>query len=78
MISNLGFYNPTVPKLQLRDKETRSIIRFSTFTFFSFSWILDAFYPNGVKIVPSCIEHYFTPLALAIWIMDDGGQWVMG
>ncbi len=30
------------------------------------------FYVNGVKIIPLCIEEYLSPLALAIWIMDDG------
>lgn len=27
-----------------------------------------------MKIVPSIIDQYLTPLALAIWIMDDGGK----
>ena len=29
-------------------------------------------YVNGVKVIPSFIGDYLTPLALAIWIMDDG------
>jgi hypothetical protein len=57
----------------LRDNGTRSIIRFSTFTYSSFNWIYELFYINGIKVVPKCIEDYLTPLALAIWIMDDGG-----
>ena len=28
---------------------------------------------NYIKIVPLNIEEYLTPLALAIWFMDDGG-----
>jgi len=33
----------------------------------------DAFYTNDrVKIVPKNLDLYFTPLSLAVWIMDDG------
>jgi hypothetical protein len=46
---------------------------FNTFTFRSFSWIHDMFYKNGRKIIPLNIYEYLTPLALAVWIMDDGG-----
>ena len=31
------------------------------------------FYNNGKKVVPLNIFEYLTPLALAVWIMDDGG-----
>ena len=31
-------------------------------------------YINGIKIVPSNIGDFLTPLALAIWIMDEGGK----
>jgi hypothetical protein len=30
------------------------------------------YYKNGVKYIHPEIEHYLDPLALAIWIMDDG------
>jgi ubiquinol-cytochrome c reductase cytochrome b subunit len=33
------------------------------------------FYKKGKKIISPKIENYLTPLALAVWIMDDGG-WV--
>jgi LAGLIDADG DNA endonuclease family/Cytochrome C oxidase subunit II, transmembrane domain len=46
---------------------------FNTFTFRSFSWIHDMFYKNGRKVIPTNIYEYLTPLALAVWIMDDGG-----
>jgi hypothetical protein len=46
---------------------------FNTFTFRSFSWIHDIFYTNGRKVLPQNIYEYLTPLALAVWIMDDGG-----
>jgi len=55
--------------------------RFRTFTFSSFNWIYDGFYPTfpsgqiSRKIIPTWIEEYLSPLSLAIWIMDDGG-WI--
>ena len=29
----------------------------------------------GGKVIPSFVEEYLSPIALAIWIMDDGG-WI--
>jgi len=46
---------------------------FNTFTFRSFDWIYDMFYKKGKKIINPKLENYITPLALAVWIMDDGG-----
>jgi len=46
---------------------------FNTFTFRSFNWIYDIFYRKGKKIISPKLENYLTPLALAVWIMDDGG-----
>ena len=53
--------------------DIRYYYRFRTFTFSSFDWIFDAFYPNKTrKVIPNFIEFYLTPLALAVWMMDDG------
>jgi len=46
---------------------------FNTFTFRSFNWIYEMFYNKGKKVISLKIEKYLTPLALAVWIMDDGG-----
>ena len=46
---------------------------FNTFTFRSFNWLHEMFYKNGKKVINPNIEKYITPLALAIFIMDDGG-----
>lgn len=46
---------------------------FNTFTFRSLDWIHKMFYKDGKKVISQDIEKYITPLALAIWIMDDGG-----
>lgn len=45
---------------------------FNTFTFRSFNWIHKLFYKKGIKYINPNLEPYLTPLALAIWIMDDG------
>ena len=31
-----------------------------------------AFYANGKKIIPKMVARWLTPLALAVWFMDDG------
>ena len=36
--------------------------------------IYDLFYINQIKIVPSVLGQFLTPLALAIWIMADGSK----
>lgn len=51
---------------------SRRRFEFNTFTFRSFNWIHKMFYKKGVKYIHPDIEHYLDPLALAIWIMDDG------
>ena len=47
--------------------------RLRSFTFYSLNWMYDAFYPNKTrKVIPDFINIYLTPLALAVWMMDDG------
>uniref|UniRef100_UPI002A82F621 LAGLIDADG homing endonuclease n=1 Tax=Pappia fissilis TaxID=1040649 RepID=UPI002A82F621 len=77
LLSNLGYCNTKTPEIKTRlskNGKVRKIIRFKTWTYSSFNWIHDLWYINNVKIVPSIIGDYLTPLALAIWIMDDGGK----
>jgi ubiquinol-cytochrome c reductase cytochrome b subunit len=45
---------------------------FNTYTFRSFDWIYKMFYKKGKKRIHLNIKEYLTPLALAIWISDDG------
>ena len=82
-LSRLGYCSQTIPKLKNRlalHGKIRKISRFKTFTFSSFNWIEECFYIQDkvlnrrIKVLPSCIEEYLSPLALAIWIMDDGGK----
>ena len=47
--------------------------RFGTYTFTSFIWLYKLFYTNDkVKVIPNNIADLLTPLALAVWIQDDG------
>jgi ubiquinol-cytochrome c reductase cytochrome b subunit len=77
LLSKAGYCNDKLPivkeRLGVKDK-VRKIVRFSTWTYTSFNWIHDEWYINGRKCVPNNIDKYLTPLALAIWIMDDGAK----
>ena len=80
VINKLGYTDKNIPKIYSRKGSTlvgnldeiRYYYRFRTFTFSSFDWISDAFYPNNRKRIPDFIESYLTPRALAVWMMDDG------
>lgn len=77
LLSKYGYCNKSLPKLSTRlgvKGKVRKVVRFHTWTYSSFNWIRDVFYINGRKCVPSNISNYLTPLALAIWIMDDGAK----
>ena len=72
-----GYTNARIPQARTRlgtKGVVRKIVRFHTWTYTSFNWIHDLWYVNNVKKVPNCIADYLTPLALAIWIMDDGSK----
>lgn len=87
LIANLGYCNTTIPKIFTRLKKNgviRKCIRFTTWSYDQFNSIHSKWYiyhpqsikgrSNYIKILPKDIELYLTPLALAIWIMDDGGK----
>jgi len=77
----LGYCKSEIPIISSRidaKGNIRYIYRFRTFTYSSFNWIYDSFYVNNGykrKIVPSFIGEYLSPLALAVWIMDDGSKY---
>ncbi len=50
----------------------RNNYRFSTISNGSFRFYAQQFYKNGKKIIPKLISKLLTPLALAVWFMDDG------
>jgi ubiquinol-cytochrome c reductase cytochrome b subunit len=75
--AGLGYCNPQVPTIQTRlapKGHLRYIIRFHSYTYCSFNAIHDAWYTDGIKHVPQDIATYLSSLALAVWIMDDGGR----
>ena len=77
LFSQLGYCSENIPVIQQRlvkGGKVRKIARFSTWTYTSFNWIRDEWYTNNIKCVPKNLSNYLTPLALAIWIMDDGSK----
>lgn len=74
-LSDLGYCSKTKPVIKTRlgkKGKIRKVIRCRTWTYSSFNWIRDVWYKDNIKIIPDNLEEYLTPLALAIWIMDDG------
>ena len=65
---------PTIKTRLGKGGVVRKILRFHTWTFTSFNWIHELWYENKIKRVPFNIQEFLTPLALAIWIMDDGSK----
>lgn len=77
LLSEAGYCNDKIPVISKRlgvKGKIRKIVRFSTWTYTSFNWIHNEWYVNNRKCVPKSIDQYLTPLALAIWIMDDGAK----
>ena len=76
-LSIRGYCNINIPLITTRlgkNGVVRKVLRFHTWTYTSFNWIHDLFYKDNIKIVPYNIADYLTPLALAVWIMDDGSK----
>ncbi len=66
----------TKPTFEQRssNNKTYNSLRFKTKRHPAFNQIHDYFYNGNTKILPSTIQHYLSPLALAIWFMDDGSK----
>jgi len=75
LLFNLNYCSSNIPQIKTRLGSkgiVKKYIRFHTWTYSSLNWVHDLWYINGIKIVPKTINEYFTPLSLALWIMDDG------
>ena len=75
---NLGYCKEDLPQIFRRKGSKGKLVhycRFRSFTYSSFYWIYEGFYKKGKKVIPCWIEQYLSPIALAIWIMDDGA-WI--
>jgi len=81
-LSIRGYCSESIPKLKKRIKKEGTFFSYRVFsyTFSSLNWLHSMFYSfdklqnKYVKIIPLNIEEYLTPLALAIWFMDDGSK----
>jgi LAGLIDADG DNA endonuclease family/NADH-Ubiquinone oxidoreductase (complex I), chain 5 N-terminus len=80
-LASRGYCSNTKPNLQIRIRQKGKVYyqyRIYSYTFSSFNWIHEMFYKlidnKFIKIVPLNIGEYLTPLALAIWFMDDGSS----
>jgi hypothetical protein len=71
-----GYCSSKSPKLFKQIKKNNFVYhgyKFSSYSFSSFSWLYDAFYTNKVKHLPiRLLSEWLTPIALAIWFIDDG------
>ena len=74
-----GYCSNLEPRLYKRKLNRNGVVKeyygyeFNTFTFRSFNWIYYMFYKKGIKVINPDLEKYLTPLALAVWLCDDGG-----
>ena len=80
-VRRYGFYNSRgycsnnlpIFYVQKYNNKIYEAYRFNTYGFTNLLWLYKSFYTNSeVKIIPVNIIDFLTPLALAIWIMDDG------
>lgn len=66
-LTNLTGQGPKVKK-----RVPRNSYWFSTYSLSNFRFYGHQFYPNGKKLIPKMIRKMLTPLAIAVWFMDDG------
>ena len=81
-LASRGYCCMKQPKLYKRigkRNKVRFYYRINTYSFANLVWFYDAFYVHGpentrVKKVPDrdFLELYLTPLAIAVWFMEDG------
>lgn len=76
-LSQRGYCSPKIPKkyLSLKNK-VRYYYKISTYSFSNIKWLYDEFYYNRVKRLPrhNVTRLLLTPLAIAVWFMDDGSR----
>lgn len=70
------FENFTLTKPRIHKQLSYGLVRenycFSTLSHGSLRFYGQQFYRNGKKVIPQLIGKMLTPLALAVWFMDDG------
>lgn len=79
LVANIGYCNTNLPLIKTRlgkQGKIKQYLKFNTWTYLSFNSIYNEWYKLNkqgkyIKIVPRTLHKYLTPLALAIWIIDD-------
>ncbi|CAK7920237.1 putative LAGLIDADG endonuclease (mitochondrion) [[Candida] anglica] len=77
LMANLGYCNTKLPKITTRlgkNGNIKHMMRFHTWTYDQFNKMYAEWYVNKVKRMPYNMGEYLTPLALAMWIMNDGAK----
>lgn len=69
--NNFVLSKPKIKK-KFRNGVATKNIGFSTVSHGSFRFYAQQFYVSGKKVVPKMIGRLLSPLALAVWYMDDG------
>lgn len=82
-LSTRGYCRLEKPEMKKRIKKDGLVIYHylvNSYTFTSLNWLHDMFYLHNVqtnklkKTIPLNLSEFLTPLALAIWFMDDGSK----
>lgn len=76
-----GYCSSNVPKFKPQIGKKGKVYfsgKLNTYSFSSLLWLYEMFYVENVKIIPRDLSPFLTPLALAIWIMDEGGKYNRG
>lgn len=76
-LSTRNYCSSQVPKKYIRlstGNKVRYYYKVSTYSFSNLTWFYNFFYKNLIKEIPTneVLEIFLTPLAIAIWFMDDG------
>lgn len=77
ILADWGYCNPQSPQIKKRlgtKGKIIKVVRFHTWTYTSWNWIHDLWYIDDIKHIPQNVGDFLTPIALAIWIMDNGGR----
>lgn len=61
-------------KAKTRNESLTENVGFSTLSVGNFRFHAQQFYRGKQKVVPKCIGRLLSPLALAVWFMDDGSR----
>lgn len=78
-LSDRGYCNPKKPVLRKQIGRCNKIYfyyRINSYSYSNLFWFYNIFYKNKVKFIPEnkYLKKFLTPLALAIWFMDDGAK----